>query len=270
MMVMRLHSALFIILTLTIFGAVGCSPSLNLKKAKAISSLRGRVIIDAGHGGEDGGAVGKRGLLEKDITLDIAKRVKTIFAVMRPSVDVVLTRTADRYVSLEERVSIANAMQGDAFISLHINSSEAKDARGFQMYSLDVASDRHAERLAAQENKTIGNKARGVEFILADLRAFSHRQESDRLASLVARGLKTVAARMSPSQEIIDRGNNQAIFHVLFVKMPAIIAELFFISNPVEEEMLSKTKSRDLIAKGIYMGVEKFLASKASESHASR
>lgn len=229
------------------------------------------MVIDPGHGGEDSGAVGARGLLEKDVTLDIGLRLKRLFSGVMPNVEVVLTRHSDRFVGLEERVAIANKKTADVFVSLHINSSESKDASGFEIYSLDVASDRHSERLAARENKVPGQKNKGVNFILADLRAFSNRDDSDKLASLVSRGLNSQLTKKIPSSHLNNRGYNQAIFHVLFVKMPAVLTELFFISNPKEERMLSTKETRELIARGILLGVKKFLESKVMRAeHASK
>lgn len=224
---------------------------------KARSMIRARVIIDAGHGGEDSGAVGARGLKEKDITLDVASRLGRLFKNLMPNVDVVMTRSSDTYVGLEKRVQMANQRKGDAFISLHINSSESKKSSGFETYSLDVASDNHAKRLAARENLS-SNGRNPADFIRADMRAFSNRADSDRLASWISRG---IGLRMKDKgrNRVLDRGNNQAIFHVLFVRMPAVLLELFFISNPKEELMLSKKTEREKIAQGIFLGVREFL-----------
>lgn len=231
------------------------------------SMLSGRIVIDPGHGGEDSGALGRRGLKEKDITLDIAKRLKRLFNQHEPSVSVVLTRTSDKYVSLEDRVKVANAKKAHAFISLHINSSESKEANGFEIFSLDVASDRHAERLAARENKELKGKSTRADLILADLRAFSHRKDSDRLADFIGRGLRGQIQQHKKVPAINDRGYNQAIFHVLFVKMPAVLAELFFISNPKEEKLLADQGMREHIARGLFVGIKQFL--RARNSYAS-
>lgn len=246
---------------------MGCATTVPVKRApvtkpqqKRSSARSARIVIDPGHGGHDGGAVGKRGLKEKTITLDIAKRLKNLIERSMPHVEVVLTRSSDIYVSLEDRIRIAHRKPGDLFLSLHVNSSESKAAGGFEIYSLDVASDRHAERLAARENKIENKNSKGVNFILADLRSFSNRRDSDRLAKAVANGLKAQLSRKKMATSISDRGYNQAIFHVLFVKMPAVLAELFFISNPKEEKLLSDAASRDAIARGLFVGVRNFLA----------
>ena len=177
-----IFSMLVFIVPLLGVGPV-CTPRIktSIKNAKVIevSKLSATVVLDAGHGGADGGAVGSF-LKEKDVTLDIALRVKRLLNMVMPNVRVVLTRDNDAFVSLEQRVNIANNAQGDIFLSLHINSSKDKEARGFEVYSLDIASDRHAKRLAALENKKHPKSA--LNLVLADLRANDFRAESDRLA----------------------------------------------------------------------------------------
>lgn len=238
-----------------------CTTGNSYKLPRTLRSrTKATVIIDAGHGGEDGGAVGSKGLREKDLTLDIALRVKKLMSRVMPNVQVVLTREQDIYVGLEKRISIAHEMKGDVFLSIHINSSEQKDASGFEIYSLDVASDRHSERLAARENKEPG-KAR-VNYILADLRANQNRAESDRLASFITRGLSRQLSRKIAKSNITNRGYNQALFQVLFVKMPAVLAELFFISNPQEEKLLNDQAVRELCARGLVVGLKDFLDKK--------
>ena len=228
------------------------------------SNIKAKIIIDPGHGGKDSGAVGRQGLKEKDLTLDIGKRAYHLFKKVMPNAEVILTRKADRFVSLEERVSIANKNRGDVFISLHINSSENNGAKGFEVYSLDVASDRHSERLAARENKSFAGENKGVNFILADLRAYSNRNDSNYLAKVIAGGLNSqFSGRLVPDL-LNDRGYNQAIFQVLFVEMPAVLTELFFISNPKEERLLKSEVGRELCARGIVLGVAKFLENSPS------
>lgn len=267
----------FLILCLLVSFCLGCASTVSSSKAarpivqvSREQNIKARVIIDPGHGGNDSGAVGKKGLLEKNITLDIAKRLTRLMASYLPNVEVILTRKSDHFVNLEDRIRIANQQQGDLFLSLHVNSSESKDAGGFEIYSLDIASDRHAERLAARENKEINKNGKRVDFILADLRAFSHRNDSDKLAKAIANGLKSQLSKNRSRSSISDRGYNQAIFHVLFVKMPAVLAELFFISNPHEERMLSNKTSRENIARGLFMGVRSFLASNAMRAQNGR
>lgn len=258
------NKAFFILLLVfVVLELCSCVTSMALRRASSsqnvFSAVNARVIIDPGHGGEDSGAVGPGGLKEKDLTLDMALRIRRLLKRHMPNVEVVLTRTSDRYVSLEERVKTANTQGGDLFLSLHINSSDTKDASGFELYSLDVASNSHADRLAARENKSTQMSSKTLKFILADLRANSNRQESDQLAGLISRGLKAQLSKAIPSAKLNDRGYNQALFHVLFVKMPAVLSELFFISNPEEERWLATTKVRELCARGMIVGIKRFL-----------
>ncbi len=251
---------LFLLLASLIFG---CETSKRaIKKTRAprfISTVAGTLVIDAGHGGEDSGAVSRRGLKEKDVTLDLARRVKKLVNQFMPNVNVVLTRENDRYVGLEERVRIANNASGDLFLSIHINSNQNSQSAGFEVYSLDVASDRHAERLAARENQSFKEKSK-TKFILADLRAHANREKSDDLAKLIASSLEAQVKKIVPKESIRNRGYNQAIFHVLFVNMPAVLAEAFFISNPKEEALLLKPHFREMCARGMVLGINKYLA----------
>lgn len=245
-----------IILLIIPYFSLGCVSTALVHGP--MSMLKARVVIDAGHGGVDTGAVGEKGLKEKDVTLDIALRLQQLFKHYLPRVQVILTRKSDRFFSLEERLKLANKVDADIFLSIHVNSSEEKNAQGFEIFSLDVASDRHSERLAARENKS--GKDEKATFILADLWANSNRKESDRLAKFVSRGLEAKLKKSLQGKEINNRGYNQAIFHILFVNSPAILTELFFISNPKEEEMLRSPKTRQMLAKGILSGIYGFLS----------
>ena len=119
-------------------------------------SLR-RVVIDAGHGGKDPGAVGLKGTREKDLTLAIAKRIKAQMATELPGVEVVMTRESDKFLPLKSRTQIANQMEADIFISIHINASVNRRVRGVETYYLNVAHDRYAKRLSARENAMTEN-----------------------------------------------------------------------------------------------------------------
>lgn len=238
---------------------ISCVHAPVISKISSFAKIRATVVIDAGHGGEDPGAVSASGLKEKDLCLDIALRIRRLLNIVMPQVKVVMTRESDNYVSLEKRIQIADGAQGDLFISVHINSSDNKEAKGFEVYSLDTASDRHAERLAARENKNLLENKNPVKFILADLRANAHRNESDQLARHIAQSLESQITKKVGVDAAKHRGNNQAIFHVLFVKMPAVLAELLFLSNPLEEQWLKTQAMRESCARGIVAGVGKYL-----------
>ena len=245
---------------------LGCETSQPVKNKssnilESYAKLHATVVIDAGHGGEDSGAVGSNGLKEKDLSLDIARRIRRLMKIIMPNVNIIMTREGDRWVGLEERLTIAHKAQADLFISVHINSSENKEAAGFEIYSLDTASDRHAERLAARENKDL-QKDNKINYILADLRAHAYRSESDKLARYISQNLSSQINKNFSNNLIKNRGYNQAIFHVLFVKMPAVLAELLFISNPEEEKLLGTAIMRESCARGLVAGIGKYLATR--------
>jgi N-acetylmuramoyl-L-alanine amidase len=237
------------------------SPAKNIRINRAAT-----VVIDAGHGGEDSGALGRQGLKEKDITLQVAKKIAQFFKKHDPHIRVIFTRKYDNYVSLEDRINIAHAQKAHLFISLHVNSSDQKDANGFEIYSLDVASDRHAERLAARENKGLSPGKNPADLILADLRAFSYRKESDQLAAFISKGLHHQLKKHLPEISINNRGYKQAIFQVLFVNSPAVLCELFFLSNPRDEALLRNNDVLTSVAAGIYIGAKNFLDKRSNDA----
>ncbi len=208
------------------------------------------IVLDPGHGGNDSGALSPHGLKEKDIALDIALRARRLIKVIMPHAHIILTRESDKALSLKERITIANNAHADLFVSIHINSSDNKDVSGFEVYSLDTI--RYSEKLAAKESE-------GVDFILADLRAYGHRRESDKLARHIAQNLKIQIKKHISHYDFYNRGFNQALFQVLLVNMPAVLAELFFISNAKDERLLSTAAMRECCARGIVAGLAQYL-----------
>ncbi len=195
------------------------------------------IAIDPGHGGSETGAIGPRGLAEEDLTLQVGRVLKAqLERRVALDKDVVLTRNADVDVPLETRTAIANQNQADLFISLHFNSSFGSSAHGAETYFLSrEASDQMAAALAAEENRAGGageDPELGLQLILWDLAQSRHLAESQRFANLVQEELNlTLGLR--------DRGVKQAPFSVLMgAKMPAVLVELGFLSNPEEEEKL--------------------------------
>ena len=215
------------------------------------------VVIDAGHGGDDRGARGIDGLLEKDLVLDVAKRLAA--RLRERKLRVVLTRQDDRFIGLEERTSIANDARADLFVSIHANAARAKRARGTETFfaSLD-ASDESASELARLENASFGG-ARGpgvaqdpLVAILGDLIANEHLRESQEFARLAQSGLRGVELARS-------RGVKQAPFVVLLgVQMPAALVEVGFLTNPDEESKLRTGAHRDRLADALTRAVLEF------------
>ncbi|MBI3185054.1 MAG: N-acetylmuramoyl-L-alanine amidase [Myxococcales bacterium] len=211
-----------------------------------------RVVVDPGHGGHDTGAVGSSGLAEKEVALGIAKHLAEELS--DAGVEVVLTREDDRFLKLEERAQMANEAAGDLFISIHCNSAPSKKLRGLETYSLNVASDRYSVRLAARENASSERGISDLELILADLATKANTDESSRLAERVQRGL--VAHLGGKYKGIRDLGHKQALFYVLLgARMPAILVEAAFLSNPEEEKLLAREEYRRDVARAIASSV---------------
>lgn len=240
-------------------------------KTKDISLSMKTVVLDPGHGGHDPGAVGPRGLYEKDVALDIALKLKKILS-KKENLKVYLTRGKDIFIPLVERTAFANSKHADLFISIHANASPTRKARGIETYLLNWTNDEESMRVAARENaislkkmKEETNKYRDeVEMILSDLKRDIKRDESLKLANYVQQSIvSTLDGRYS---NINDLGVKSALFYVLFgAKMPSILAEVSFINNPIEERLLKKEAYRENIAKAIAKGIDTYIASAPQE-----
>ncbi len=215
-----------------------------------------RVIIDAGHGGHDTGAIGPKGTYEKDAALGIAKKVAA--RLQAQGLEVILTRDDDSYVKLEERTRIANRSKGDLFISIHCNAAPSRAQRGIETYTLNTSSDRYSIRLAARENSASERGVGDLQFILADLATKANTTESSQLANYVQRSLVRNLSR--EYKNVKDLGTKEALFFVLLgAKMPAILIETAFISNAEEEERLKSGDFQRDVAESIAGGIDLFL-----------
>ena len=222
-----------------------------------------RIVVDAGHGGHDTGAIGPSGVREKDVTLAMAQRLAS--RLRGRGFEVVLTRDRDAFVPLEERTAIANARRGDLLVSLHANAHPRRDRHGVETYVLDVAGDRYARRLAARENGAFDDDAdEGPEVrrILTDLDAQASASSSRRLALAVQR--EVCAGVRGRVGEVRDLGVKSALFHVLLgARMPAVLVETAFISNRVEEQRLRSSRFQDEVAASVARAVERFASLEA-------
>ena len=217
------------------------------------------IVLDAGHGGHDSGAVGPGGLQEKDLVLDITRRVARLVEAL--GVKAVLSRDGDHFVPLPDRTSFANKERADLFVSIHANAHRETASTGVETYFLSSeATDSAARQVAAQENavvqleKTSGRSGRldAVKAILWDLAQSEFQLESSRLAEVVQDS-------MTQSLRIPNRGVKQAGFYVLGgAAMPAILIEIGFVTNPSEEKRLKDSKYRDDIARAIYAGLVEY------------
>ncbi len=218
-----------------------------------------KIIIDPGHGGKDSGAVGPSGLKEKDITLAIAKEMKRDLE-RNLDVEVILTRSKDKYLTLTERTDIANLVRADLFISLHINASRKSRPDGVETYFLSFeATDAESRKLAAFENgegvlsrENRNQMSTDLESILWDLTQTATHHES----SILAENIQNSLGRMWRGEK---RGVKQAPFRVLVgATMPAVLVEMGFISNPKEEALLKNRHTHRRLAYAVTNGVIDF------------
>ena len=224
------------------------------------------IVIDAGHGGKDPGARGKSGLKEKDVVLDIAKRLETLLK-GRLGVKTVMTRDKDVFIPLYERGKIANQSGGKLFVSIHANANKSSKPNGVETYFLSPARTDKALKVAEMENAAIEyetDRSRykdldAEDFILLSMTKSNDLKESELLAGIVQE-------RFGKSSGLKNRGVDQAGFYVLYgANMPAILVEVAFISNKREEKLLKSKKFRQDVAEIIYKGIEEFCEMKKKE-----
>ncbi|MBN2232537.1 MAG: N-acetylmuramoyl-L-alanine amidase [Deltaproteobacteria bacterium] len=216
----------------------------------------GTIVLDPGHGGKDPGAVGAAGLYEKEVVLDICRRVKALLE-LEMGCRVELTRDTDCFIPLEERTVIANTRKADLFVSIHANASRNRRARGIETYFLNLATDQEAMELAAKENATSTRRIGDLQLILNDLMRNSKINESSRLARAVQAHLVRVAG--GSYNDVKDLGVKQAPFYVLIgAQMPSILVETSFISNQTEEKRLRLKSYRQKLAEGIVAGIRAY------------
>ncbi len=212
------------------------------------------IVIDPGHGGDEEGAVGPSGLKEKNVVLSVAKKLKSIIE-QRAGLKVFLTRDGDQGKSLDERVSIANNLKTDLFISIHANASVRKNARGAETYFLSLnATDEDARKLSQIEN--LGEDLEensDLKLILWDMAQSAFLKQSSLLA-------ESIQVELNSFLGTRDRGVKQAPFKVLMgITSPAILVEVGFITNPDEEKKLRSDSFHENIAEAIYKGILKFI-----------
>ncbi len=215
-----------------------------------------RVVVDAGHGGKDAGAIGPHRVREKDITLKIARKVAARLKSL--GFTVVMTRTGDTFVPLEERTRIANEAKADLFVSIHCNAARRRKLSGVETWTLNVASDRYDARLAAFENAEAERTVSDLRLILADLATKANASDARELAQSVQSSLvRTLRSRIG---RMPDHGVKQALFYVLLgTHMPSILVETGYISNPAEEARLRSARFQEGTAEAIARGVKDFV-----------
>jgi N-acetylmuramoyl-L-alanine amidase len=215
-----------------------------------------KVVIDAGHGGPSLGTRTPFGMLEKEVTLDIAKRVRTLLEESR-EFQVVLTRSDDHAIPLEERAAIANRAGADVFLSIHVNWIGNHTTKGVETYFLGPTNDPYLSRLAASENRDSGYSMADLHRLLERLYAGVRQDKSRRLAEMVQTSLFNSLRRVNPGLE--DRGVKSAPFIVLLTtEMPAILAEVSCMSNEEEAKLLEKPLYRQYIAEALAAGLRTY------------
>lgn len=215
-----------------------------------------RVVIDAGHGGNDPGASADSKLTEKAVTLDIATRLRDILR--RNGFDVVVTRGDDRLIALRDRATIANSSNGDIFVSIHVNSlASGRESHGIETYYLGPTNDPKLTRLAADENRTSGYSVADLRKLLDGVYADVRRDESHRLAAAVQQQLFTGLRNVDPGVQ--NWGVKRAPFIVLVATgMPAVLAEVGCLSNEKEAAMLGRAEYRQQIAQALFHGIHAY------------
>jgi len=224
---------------------------------RALGLKIGRIVIDPGHGGHDTGTIGPNGLQEKDLVLEVGRRLGKLLET-RLGADVVYTREDDTFIPLETRTAIANQEQADLFISIHANSSDDPSARGVETYYLNFTSSHDALEVAARENAVSEKSIHELQDLVKKIALKEKIDESHEFAADVQQSLYTGLASKSPA--IRDRGVKKAPFIVLIgANMPSILAEISFVSNPTDEKKLETAEYRQRIAESLYRGIAKYV-----------
>jgi N-acetylmuramoyl-L-alanine amidase len=229
----------------------------NYSLARQLGLSARRIVLDPGHGGQDPGTIGHGGLQEKDLVLDVSLRLEKMLRA-QPGTEVIMTRSTDAYVPLEERTAIANSKGADLFLSVHANSSRSPSARGIETYILNFAVDPHAEEVAARENAISAATLKDLQGLVKAIALNSKIDESRDFATSIHEAMiKNVKAGQASIQ---DRGVRTAPFYVLIgANMPSVLAEISFVSNPDDERLLARPDQRDKIAESLFQGIEAYL-----------
>ncbi len=216
------------------------------------------MVIDPGHGGHDQGTTGPKGLLEKDVVLDVALRLGKLIE-DRMGAEVIYTRTDDTFIPLEGRTAMANDQKADLFLSIHANSSPVPHISGVETYFLNLpdSHDKDSADVAARENASSQKSIFELQSLIQKITLNDKLQESREFAGRVQTSLYAFSARSFPGER--NRGVKKAPFVVLIgAHMPSVLAEIGFLSNPREEALLRKPEYRQKLAEALYRGVARY------------
>lgn len=254
-------------LSLAILAAAFLSASFQAEAGKKDDKLT--IVLDPGHGGKDFGAV-DNGAKEKEINLAVAKKLRALIEKKLKDVDVVMTRTADVYLTLQERADVANEAEGDLFMSIHVNSVDKKNTRrqsiqGSSVYVLGLHKDQDNMKVAMRENSVIElesdykekysgfDPSKDESYIIFEMAQKRYLSESIRVASDAQNEMVGHAGR-------VNRGVRQAGFWVLWAtSMPAVLVELDFICNPQSVKFMTSDEGEDKLAESLFNSIKKFV-----------
>ena len=235
---------------------------------RALGLKIGKIVIDPGHGGHDTGTIGPGGLLEKDLVVDVGRRLGKLLE-SRLGAEVVYTRKDDTFIPLETRTAIANQDQADLFVSIHANSSRDPNARGVETYYLNFTSSADALEVAARENAVSEKSIHELGDLVKKIALKEKIEESHEFASDVQEALHSGLSSKSPG--LRNRGVKKAPFIVLIgANMPSILAEISFVSNPADERKLQTPEYRQRIAESLYRGIAKYVSGLSGVKMASK
>ena len=216
----------------------------------------GRIVIDAGHGGHDTGTAGPGGLLEKDLVLDVARRVGELIQ-KRLGAEVIYTREDDTFIALERRTEIANDHRADLFLSIHANSSPASNSSGVETYFLNFTTDKAALAVAARENASSQKTVYELRDLVQKITLQDKIEESRQFAAKVQQSIYTASVRSNSRTR--NRGIKAAPFVVLIgASMPSVLTEIGFVSNPRDEALFKRPDFRQKLAEGVYRGIQQY------------
>jgi N-acetylmuramoyl-L-alanine amidase len=235
--------------------------SLNANRSltRALGLKINRIVIDAGHGGHDDGTIGPNGVLEKDVVLDVAMRLSQLVQ-NRMGAEVVLTRSDDTFIPLQDRTAMANTRKADLFLSIHANSSPAPSVAGTETFFLNFTSSPGALDVAARENAGADKGVGDLKDLIQSITLNDKIAESETFAQDIQTALFTQAAKSNVAAK--NRGVKRAPFVVLIgAQMPSILAEIGFLSNSRDETNLNKPEYRQKIAEALYKGLSQYAQS---------
>jgi len=226
---------------------------------RALGLKINRVVIDAGHGGHDEGTAGAKGLLEKELVLDVALRVGKLVQ-DGLGAEVIYTRSDDNFVPLEGRTALANEKKADLFLSIHANSSLLPHISGVETYYLNINGSKDAMDVAARENGATQRSIFELQDIIQKITLHDKSEESHEFAKRIQASLFSFNLKYFPGSK--DRGVKSAPFIVLIgANMPSVLAEIGFVSDSKEEALLKKSDYRQKLAEALYKGMEKYVES---------